>query len=205
MARTRERREILADILEEYGKVLKEIERRVSKALNEAWEEVLEEEDVSREAVSDLIKPTLMLWSPTPVLDLARDVRGWAEPYYIDARLTEIVSRTGFDAGRMDMLKDLAVMSNPPKVLRTYGKPALFEIVEYLYDNIRRSFSKAVKSCGSLTDNPDSYMWCVSRVLEEDLPYIKEKLEKLKWGRLKEEVEDLFRAIIGEGKEHYYE
>ena len=151
MARTRERREILADILEEYGKVLKEIERRVSKALNEAWEEVLEEEDVSREAVSDLIKPTLMLWSPTPVLDLARDVRGWAEPYYIDARLTEIVSRTGFDAGRMDMLKDLAVMSNPPKVLRTYGKPALFEIVEYLYDNIRRSFSKAIYSCGSLT------------------------------------------------------
>jgi len=205
MPRTRERHEILADILEEYGKVLKEIERRVSKSLNEAWEEALEEEDVSREAVSAFIKPTLMLWSPTPVLDLARDVRGRARPDYIHVKLTEIVGNTSFDAGRMDMLKDLAVMSNPPKVLGTYGKPALFEIVEYLYDNIRRSFSKAIYSCGSLTDNPDAYVRCVSRELEEDLPYIKEKLKKLKWDRLKEEVEDLFKAIIEEGKEYYYD
>ncbi|RLE83308.1 MAG: hypothetical protein DRJ67_12440 [Thermoprotei archaeon] len=192
----------LAEVLGEYDEVLRRLGDGVYRATSEAWEEAVREAGVRPGAVPSIFRPVVTILARSPLASLAHAVKvGAADNKYVHEFLLDTVDNSSYDQGRVNMLQEMEVVANP-RVLEKYRpvmKTALAEPSEILF-HVKEAIARALRRCATLIES-DEYQECLADELERELPRIKDLIERVDWDAIREEVKEVYAAVLEHGKE----
>jgi len=194
----------VAGILREIAGIFKDVKRKVYKASDEAFREALVETGVPERAVPSAFRPTIVFTADTMLSSLAGGVeKGYLSDREIQDYMLEILDDASYDQGEVNMISYFIPVANPKSIERYLPemRTSLREPSAILY-NIKSAAERVVRNCGKLLGRRGEYFSCLSIELKKKLPWIRENAEKMDPEKIKDDLKEVYKAILEHGKRH---
>jgi len=193
----------LADVLKEMSNILKGVNRKVYDASDEAFEEAMKEVGVSEWAVPTMFRPTMVFTVDAPLTSLAYAVERGVDDAYVHEFMLDILDSASYDQGETNMIQKLIPIADP-KVIEKYRpelRTALKEVSSLLY-GIKAAADMALRRCNKLLGRKSEYFSCMAENLRTQLPRIRRDAEEVKPEDIKEELKEVYKAVLEHGKKY---
>jgi len=193
----------LADVLKEMSNILKDVKRKVYDASEGAFEEAMRELGISEWAVPSVFRPTMVFTVDAPLGSLAYAVERGVDDMYVHEFMLDILDSASYDQGETNMLQKLIPMADP-RVAEKYRpelRTALKEVSSLLY-GVKVAADTALRRCNRLLGNKRRYFSCLARNLRTQLPRIRRDAEEVKPEDIKEELKEVYKAVLEHGKKY---
>ncbi|RLF08486.1 MAG: hypothetical protein DRJ60_00045 [Thermoprotei archaeon] len=193
----------LASALKEMARILKDVRRKVYDASEEAFEEAMREVGISEWAVPSVFRPTMVFTVDAPLGSLASAVEKGVDDMYVHEFMLDILDSASYDQGETNMIQKLIPIADP-RVIEKYRpelKTALKEVSSLLY-GIKAAADMALRRCNKLLGRKSEYFSCIAENLRTQLPRIRRDAEEVKPESIKEELKEVYKAVLEHGKKY---
>jgi len=182
--------EELREVARKYADLIKDVNTRLWKVYNEAYEEASEETGVREEALFRVATYFNLMLSDFGYSEIAKSKV--LDSHRVFDLLVRQLEEHSKDHGSSEAVGEMGRVMNPPTYeLQRRG----IYIIYNLNDRLRRVVGNAIKKCKNLLGNNKEFSSCVAKELREGYGHVKWWFERLDEEDLKKDLKTIYKKL----------